>query len=485
MTVFLDAAAKRIQSYLARTPRLRGRRGASALLERELMITETRQAWQDHATINEDGKLTDGRLSLRFTDGVAADTVAEVAGTVAVALQRLAPAAEWEVTVCEGDDYLTAVTEAAAERRAGRDRIEGGQSWSVPPPLAEVPVVRLCQACGLSPATTRTDGIIPGEDTPMAICADCVRRFIEGGYRTDRRQWKLAEAPPEWAAKIRPGGLAAERDLHAAVQQRIGRKIEVVETFADLAELGSGDANHLATVFIDGNRFGDLFAALKNTAVQLDQLSTRLAAAVREALAEATASVVAPGDAFLPVVPHLVGGDDLLASVTADRAWPFVMAFLTGFGERAAELAATYGEQAGRPIEAPTASAGLAFAHHKRPFADSLDLAESAMRRAKALHNGRKAAVCWLDVTFDGPELPAGRTAPTVAQLRERRVEIEALYRIGQAGRARLAATIPAGDVAVAALAHRLGRVEAVRPFLLPTRVLPLADALVLGRWWA
>lgn len=68
MTVYLDISAKRIQAYLARTPRLRGRRGASALLEYERLHEWTKDVWSGHAQINEDGKQTDGVLSLRFTD---------------------------------------------------------------------------------------------------------------------------------------------------------------------------------------------------------------------------------------------------------------------------------------------------------------------------------------------------------------------------------------------------------------------------------
>lgn len=44
MTVYLDIGAKRIQAYLARTPRLRGRRDASALLEHDRMHEWTKDA---------------------------------------------------------------------------------------------------------------------------------------------------------------------------------------------------------------------------------------------------------------------------------------------------------------------------------------------------------------------------------------------------------------------------------------------------------
>lgn len=260
--------------------------------------------------------------------------------------------------------------------------------------------------------------------------------------------------------------------------------LDVVRDFADLADLGSGDANHLCTVFIDGNRFGDLFAALKDAKISLRELSADLNKAVRDALIVATADVTRQKDPYLPVIPHLVGGDDLLATVTADRAWDFIVAFLNDYHRQTVALAAGYRKRAGTHVPDPTASAGLVFAHVKYPFANCLDLAEAALRRAKSRHNAREPAVCWVDVTEDGPELPAARSAPSLRTLADHRSDIDGLWTIPPSGRAQLAKDAQKGDTAVAALAHRLGHISLIRPFQLPQPRMPLVDALVLGRWW-
>lgn len=493
MTVFLDIGAKRIQAYLARTPRLRGRRGASALLEYERLRVWTEGAWSRHARINEKGKETDGVLSLCFIDPDVDDhTVDAVATETTALLQRLAPAAEWDVHVRRADSYRQALHDSAAAERAGHALLPGGTTRYRPLPAApnEVPVVRFCETCGLDSAV-RTGQVEPADsddDKKVPLCADCSRRFLEGGYRTDERNWTADETRRHWQEKIAPGGLAAERDLRVGVEQakvRDAGTLRVVGDFGDLAALGSGDANHLCTVFADGNRFGDLFAALKDADVSLRQLSADLNAAVRGALVAGTAEVTGVNETCLPVVPHLVGGDDLLASVPADRAWDFVLAFLDDYHRRTKSLAADYQQRSGAAVPVPTASAGLVFAHAAYPFADCLDLTEAALRRAKSRHKAKEPAVCWVDVTEDGPELPAARSAPRLADLVEHRSDIDGLRTIPPSGQAQLAKTAQNGDdTAVAALAHRLGRMDRIRPFQPPQPPMPLLDALVLWRWW-
>lgn len=134
MTVYLDIGAKRIQAYLARTPRLRGRRGASALLEYKMLHGWTKGAWSQHAEVNDEGKQTDGVLSLRFTAPEADDrTVEAVVTETATLLQRLAPGAEWDVHVRYADSYRQALRDGAAipavngrtERSAGRAVLRG------------------------------------------------------------------------------------------------------------------------------------------------------------------------------------------------------------------------------------------------------------------------------------------------------------------------------------------------------------------------
>ena len=297
----------------------------------------------------------------------------------------------------------------------------------------------------------------------------------------NKRFW--LEDERRWARRLAPGGLRAERELIELVGALTGSTYEVVEEFQQLAELGGGDANHLCTVFVDGNRFGDFFAALERTGVSVNELSTALATVVGEAVAEATAFVLCDRDTALPVVPHFIGGDDLLATVTADRGWDFAVRFLEAYHERTELLAADYGQHAGITLTPPTASAGMVFAHATFPFASAVDLAEQALQRAKLRHRAGAPALCWVDVTEDGPVLPPDRAAPSLKALQERCNDIDLLLTVPPSGQAALARMLddPAQTLAQA---YRLGFSHALRPFEDPGSELSIGDVLVLGRWW-
>lgn len=480
MSVYLDIGAKHIQAYLARTPRLKARRGASALLDHELLRESTKIAWRKHAVVNTEGKCTDGVLSLVFTDPQVPDAeVDTVVAEIVVRLNRVAPGAQWELRISRVPAYPDADRAAADAEARGLALLSHGEHRviPVPPAPAEVPVVRFCECCGVDPAVRRK--VLEAGTDPVPLCADCTRRLFEGGNRTDDHNWAQPDAERQWAQRIRPGGLRAEHDLMTAVTARTGTELGLVEEFHQLAALGRGDANHLCTVSVDGNRFGELLATLKDIGVSPYKLSKALTKAVGQAVVEATVRVLHDRDTALPVVPHLIGGDDLLVSVTADRAWDFVIAFLDCYHARTRELVAEYGH----PDLQPTASAGLVFAHTAFPFATAVDLAEQALRHAKAQHRAARPALCWVDVTEDGPVLPPHRGAPALHELAAHRADLDRLLKLPPAGQAELG-RVAHDPERTLALAYRLGYEPIIRPFDQPSSFLSIADALVLGRWW-
>ena len=60
-------------------------------------------------------------------------------------------------------------------------------------------------------------------------------------------------------------------------------------------------------------------------------------AADQEALVAATSAVLRPGEVLLPVIPHVSGGDDVLLSLPAERAWAFTRIYLASFSGRVAD----------------------------------------------------------------------------------------------------------------------------------------------------
>ena len=112
---------------------------------------------------------------------------------------------------------------------------------------------------------------------------------------------------------------------------------------------------------------GGFFAALadrEDDSIK-KRISPEISAATRSALISAAGAVTRETDRFLPVIPHVLGGDDVVVSVTADRAWLFTRAFLDGFGaamQAAAERLSLDGQLRQR---LPSMSARVVFAHAK------------------------------------------------------------------------------------------------------------------------
>jgi hypothetical protein len=466
MNTYLDVGVVGVQRYLGRTPELKGRRGASAWLSHATRA-EQLDAWVSEAhpdaAVNPDAGEADGVVPIILPADVDAR---QVAGRVMATLARRLPAARMRCRWASGSSYL----------KVYRDFFKTGaaQGFDWLPANGDFPPLRSCEKCRADPAVGRLT--LHGE-TGWA-CADCFARY------EDRYRQPGLRVDPSGAVPV-----GAERQLLDCLALPAER---TAKTFEDLAALGElpGNRNHLATVFIDGNAMGELFDAVADS--EDSGLKARLSGAVsqatRGALETATRGVLRDGDPAVAVIPHVVGGDDVLVSVVPERAWAFTTTFLTDF---AARVTAVAGLVAYLPagVDGPSASAGMVFSHVKFPFRRAVELAETALRSAKAQQAGRVAAVSWLDVTHDGEQPPLGRRAWRVTDLDGAAVALRALREIDPAGRAVLTQLInrQAPTISAARLREherRLDRGAVLRPFLDDGGPQRLADALDLVRWW-
>ena len=466
--IYLDVGVQRIQQYLGRTPDLKGRRGASAWLSHATNSSEVAKWIGVHPRL----RAADVRVNLEAgqADGVVSlclpphSDAGAVAREVFEYLRECLPGADLAAVWAEGDSYV----EAHRVWKPTPDRAESARSG---PPVADFPPLETCGQCRVDAGLKS----IRMHDRERWLCADCLMRYDEG----DRAR----------GLRDRSAAVGAELDL----LERLGcGPGQVVSHFIELAALGDehSNANHVATVFADGNGIGALFDRVikEGGPGAKEQASRAVAEATRKALHEATACV-AKGDpgGKIPVIPHVIGGDDLLVSVVADRAWQFVTIYLQAFSRLLAEdqtlrdLVGTDGGQVG-------ASAGVVFTHHAFPFRRAVELADEAMDAAKRAHGGRQPAVSWLDVTAEGEQPPPSRAAWTVRDLLRDDEAIRALREVPPAGRAMLQRLVDTDDEEVSsarlrAYARRLDRVAVVEPFLdgSTTRI---ADALALARWW-
>jgi hypothetical protein len=491
--LYVDVAAARIQHYLGRTPRLKGHRGASARLswatdaglpgdQRGGHLAEQIKALG--AEPNPEAGQADGLVSMRLAAGADARAAAE---TMAGYLRELLPAAELTAIWGTGASYLEAYRDQMKSQR------DDPPLASLPAP-ADFPALASCAECRAAPAVGKID---IHEKAGIPVCLDCCARY------QDRYRRPALAAQPHQGEPGSAGFLPIYREeaqLADALRRRpVG---DTAPDFGELAALGAPDTarNHIATVYVDGNAVGAFFdqIAAGDDPDLKAVISAALSGATRAALREAARAVLGSDPASpLPVIPHVVGGDDLVVSVVADRAWAFTTAYLQQFSKELSKLDLP-GDLAAR---LPTASAGLVLAHAKFPFRRAAELAGERLSAAKRnTPAGRRQpagvtpAVAWLDVTRDGEHPPSGQRPWSLAalcaqagSLRELREKVE------PSGRAVLGRLLdPASpEVSLARLrdhARRLDRAEVLEPFLrdgdASEAVATMAEALALARWW-
>jgi hypothetical protein len=403
-----------------------------------------------------------------------------VAGTLAAYLRSVLPSLEISGLWGAGPSYLEAYRDQMKPLRDDPPLV------SLPPSAGFPPLVS-CAECRADPVA----GQIQIHEKALGVCLDCLARY------QDLYRGPGLAAQPHRHGEGTPGGLpiyGEEADLARA----LGRDpvAGTAEDFQDLAALGGPETwrNHIATVYADGNAIGALFdrIAAHGDPDLKRHASAAISAATRKSLLEATRAVLGEDPREpLPVIPHIVGGDDLVVSVVADRAWRFTVSYLDAFRAHARGIRGA-GDASGAAL--PSASAGLVFAHMKFPFRRAAELAAGRLRAAKQQFHGTSPAVAWLDVTRDGEQPPPSLRAWALDDLLELEDALAALRtQVEPSGRAVLERLVDPGRPAVSLArlrehARRLDRGAVVEPFLAGLNPGPgierMAGALSVARWW-
>ena len=203
------------------------------------------------------------------------------------------------------------------------------------PPSAGFPPLESCAECRADPVAGQ---IAIHEEKAIGVCLDCLAR-----YQDLYRKPGLA-AQPHGKGQGPPGKLPIYQE-EARLARALGREpvAGTAQDLGDLAALGGPETwrNHVATVYADGNAIGSLFDRIAEHGDPRlkEQVSRAISDATRQSLLDATEAILGgdPGEP-LPVIPHIVGGDDLLVSVAADRAWQFTVAYLDAFRQHARDI---------------------------------------------------------------------------------------------------------------------------------------------------
>jgi len=439
MPYYLDLGAQRVQEWIMATPELKLLRGASHALA-EVTASATVTGWLAAAgltgcAVASDAGDKDGVVVLTAPDE---PTIRRACSVVSGRLRQELPRVQWSGWWTEADSYLQAHARAGAGAR-GVHRVISY------PGLDEVPVLEQCPDCRQEPRRIEGGAATRG--------ADCAQRLQHA-------------APPRSLLDRVPGGWPDGLDFNTfAAKGGLGPS-----GLGAPEALGRSDSrNHLALIKADGNKIGQVFDEISR---HVDVLTTMVGGAV-EALNRATKDAVeeaaiAVTDADVTdqqlkgALPHYVGGDDVLVSVPAPRAWRFAAELARRFGAVRGEwtrlLDADLPE--GRDdelrerllglIDEVSLGIGIVFARSNYPLAAALRVADEALRAAKRETAGTSSAIAWVDLTAEGLSgaVVGGRWRQVVGawavqeQLRDPAVRFPAeaalFTKVDAAGRARL-----------------------------------------------
>ena len=426
MTTYVVIGAKRIQQWIARTPRLALTKGASQAL--------TTRTSRDHLSgrLPEELRLSDeapdiaGVVVLESDEPVADDVVDAALMVVAEGL----PGLEWNAWVYKADSYVEAYQATGGGQRCTRVRHRV-------PSARRLPMLAECAGCHEESAEVVV-AVPEGKDS---YGADCVVR------REAFKQWKDTLKPRE------DGVAEPEMFEHLTKIEEPGEDAHPVRA------MGRRDAdNHLALILADGNRMGDFFkkvAQLKEPQAH-KALSKALDDATRKAARQAREAVIAKmvNPKFCPDVLHYIGGDDVMASVAGRFAWLWAVtlakAFETEFQSRVKHFCEQNPRCGDLNVAASRASlgVGMVFTHYKAPFAGARELAEEMEKIAKKTGKGEKSYIAWADTTADHKALERNviDTERASRELREGHV----LRGLGPSARGALKQELDAGRDAVA-----------------------------------
>lgn len=337
----------RVKEYVFATGRLREIRGASAILDHlNRHQTEALIAAHNGRKVFVGG----GSAMASFDDEDQARAFQEAVVGMYSDQTAAATISGIRVSYDPAADFRPTFKKAARLLRRAKD------AGRRPPGMLTVAWMSRCQRCGEYPVVRRLR--LPG-NVEVGLCAACALK-------------RRAADDPTFgpAAHLHQTGAVVWSGLHVP---------------EELSEVGrSSPANHIGFIYADGNGLGRLIEDELTSEGALREFSRILEESILAAVAAAVGPAVANG---LPIVPVLIGGDDVILITPAQVALPAAARLCVAFGEEiASRLDAAVSAQSLRfEGEAPqvTMSAGVALAKASHPIFALRELAEDLQVSAK------------------------------------------------------------------------------------------------------
>lgn len=350
MPYLLAAEADKIQDFIFRSSRLREVVGASQLLTRFCRSVDDTLAkvHQGRVIVNDGG-------SFRIIFETREQAIAF--GADLAELYRLALGGS--LTVAEpvelNGDFRKANKMASNRLRWAKSHRQGV--------VAEVhmPYVAFCESCGVALAE---------------------RRDRLSGKRASRRSQYLCQTCQEKTAERNHTYQAILYEAHCTfpdIQPKGNPKWP--EDADDVAEFDLRKRNYVAYLVADGNGMGQIFGSCDRD--QIAKLSQELSRVLRDSLAVPAARVrgqLPDKPDMIPILPLILGGDDLFALIPAPYALDFARRFCLAWEEQMRNLVKEVGLT---DVPPPTIAAAVVICKSTYPYALAHRRASELLKKAK------------------------------------------------------------------------------------------------------
>lgn len=263
-------------------------------------------------------------------------------------------------------------------RRAKRWR-EGWQSKE------HMPYIAFCASCGIGLAV---DYMAYYDKGPKQyLCAACLNKDAERG---SPRHAEDAESFLGGFYRVVLQGMQKPEDLKKVDwpgKEKYGGRSERDPT-EDIADYDP--RRYVAYLLADGNKMGDIFGKC-NSSDQMKNLSNGLTDVLRRALAAPAKQIMERNNLgrpdFIPVLPLILGGDDLFALIPAPWALDFAQSFCRVYEQEMYKLV----KDLGLNVTQPTISAAVVICKSKHPYKLAHEAGETRLKEAKQI--GKRATL--------------------------------------------------------------------------------------------
>lgn len=235
--------------------------------------------------------------------------------------------------------------------------------------------LRRIKHIGISPSST--------EHFPyIAVCASCgvdIARKHKSKYKDEKENYicSMCERKAEARDQTKDGFL---REFVSSLQIESTDNIVFPNSADDVATLER--RNYVGYIIADVNNMGALFSACENFE-KMHSLSEALYRVLNISLAKPTRSLIEnrrneKNPDLVPVIPLILGGDDVFALVPAKQALDFALQFSREFENRMNEELSKIGIQ-----DRSTISVAVVICKGKFPYSIAHELGERLLKKAK------------------------------------------------------------------------------------------------------